>query len=99
MKMKALTTKLRVEIENEMRVLLESVDLKIQIRVSHKSGLRMKFRTITFGHSAVIEQLCFSSSIRLTARLHHANFITLLNRDPLFYSNNFEAVPSNLMLE
>ena len=35
--MRFLTTKLRVEIENEMRVFLESLDFEIEMRVSQKS--------------------------------------------------------------
>ena len=34
MRMRVLTTKLRVEIENEMRVFLETLDFEIEIRVS-----------------------------------------------------------------
>ena len=37
MKMRVLTTKLRLKIENEMRVFLESLNFKIEIRVSQKS--------------------------------------------------------------
>ena len=37
MRMRVLTTKLRVEIENEMRVFLESLDFEIEMRVSQKS--------------------------------------------------------------
>ena len=36
--MRVLTTKLRVEIENEMRVFLESLNFEIEMRVSQKSG-------------------------------------------------------------
>ena len=35
--MRVLTTKLRVEIENEMRVFLESLNFEIEMRVSQKS--------------------------------------------------------------
>ena len=38
MRMRVLTTKLRVEIENEMRVFLESLNFEIEMRVS-QSGL------------------------------------------------------------
>ena len=38
MRMRVLTTKLRVEIENEMRVLLESVNFEVEMRVSQKSA-------------------------------------------------------------
>ena len=38
--MRVLTTKLRVEIENEMRVCLESLNFEIEMRVSQKSDLR-----------------------------------------------------------
>ena len=38
MRMRVLTTKLRVEIENEMRVFLESLNFEIEMRVSQKSG-------------------------------------------------------------
>ena len=37
--MRVLTTKLRVEIENEARVFLESLEIEIEMRVSQKSGL------------------------------------------------------------
>ena len=37
MRMRLLTTKLRVEIENEPRVFLESLDFEIEMRVSQKS--------------------------------------------------------------
>jgi len=37
MRMRVLTTKLRVEIENEMRVFLESLNFEIEMRVSQKS--------------------------------------------------------------
>ena len=39
MRMKVLTTKLRVEIKNEMRVFLESHNFEIEMRVSQKSAL------------------------------------------------------------
>ena len=38
MRMRVLTTKLRVEIENEMRVFLESLNFEIEMRVSKKSA-------------------------------------------------------------
>ena len=38
MRMRVLTTKLRVEIENEMRVFLESLNFEIEMRVSQKSA-------------------------------------------------------------
>ena len=37
MRMRVLTIKLRVEIENEMRVFLESLNFEIEMRVSQKS--------------------------------------------------------------
>ena len=37
MRMRVLTTKLRVEIENEMRIILESLSFEIEMRVSQKS--------------------------------------------------------------
>ena len=40
--MRVLTTKLRVEIENEMRIILESLNFEIEMRVSQKSGLKAK---------------------------------------------------------
>ena len=39
MRMRVLTTKLRVEIENETRVFLESIDFEIEMRVSQKSNI------------------------------------------------------------
>ena len=35
--MRVLTTKLRIKIENEMRVFLETLNFKIEMRVSKKS--------------------------------------------------------------
>ena len=40
MRMRVLTTKLRVEIENEMRVFLESLNYEIEMRVSQKSVMK-----------------------------------------------------------
>ena len=40
MRMRLLTTILRVEIENETRVFLESLDFEIEMRVSQKSESR-----------------------------------------------------------
>ena len=40
MRMRVLTKKLRVEIENEMRVFLESLNFEIEMRVSQKSETR-----------------------------------------------------------
>ena len=37
MRMRVLTTKLRVEIENKIRVFLESINFEIEMRVSQKS--------------------------------------------------------------
>ena len=39
MRLRVLTTKLRVEIENETRVFLESLNFEIEMRVSQKSEL------------------------------------------------------------
>ena len=39
MRMRVLTTKLRVEIENETRVFLESLNFEIEMRVSQKSAM------------------------------------------------------------
>ena len=39
MRMRVLEEKLRVEIENETRVYLESLNFEIEMRVSHKSDL------------------------------------------------------------
>ena len=38
MRMRVLTTNLRVEIENEMRIILESLNFEIEMRVSQKSA-------------------------------------------------------------
>ena len=38
MRMRVLRENLRVEIENEMRVFLESLNFEIEMRVSQKSG-------------------------------------------------------------
>ena len=43
MRMRVLTTKLRVEIENEMRVFLESLNFEIEMRVSQKSVSKSKY--------------------------------------------------------
>ena len=40
MRMRVLTTKLRVEIENEMRVFLESLNFEIEMRVLQKSDIQ-----------------------------------------------------------
>ena len=40
MRMRVLTIKLRVEIENEMRVFLETLNFEIEMRVSQKSAAR-----------------------------------------------------------
>ena len=42
MRMRVFVKKLRVEIENETRVFLESLDFEIEMRVSQKSGKSMK---------------------------------------------------------
>ena len=39
MRMRDLRIKLRIEIENEMRVFLESLNFEIEMRVSQKSGV------------------------------------------------------------
>ena len=38
MRMRLLTTKLRLDIKNEKRVFLESLDFEIEMRVSQKSA-------------------------------------------------------------
>ena len=43
MRMRVFRKKLRVEIENEMRVFLESLDFEIEMRVSQKSVVRYLF--------------------------------------------------------
>ena len=51
MRMRVFTKKLRVEIENEMRVFLESLNLEIEMRVSQKSvvcALRAGFNSRIF---------------------------------------------------
>ena len=40
MRVRVLTTKLRLEIENEMRVFLEGLNFEIEMRVSQMSGLQ-----------------------------------------------------------
>ena len=42
--MRVLRIKLRVEIENEMRVFLESLNFEIEMRVLQKSGLGFEFK-------------------------------------------------------
>ena len=42
MRMRVLREKLRVEIENETRVFLESLNFEIEMRVSQKSCLQIK---------------------------------------------------------
>ena len=46
MRMRVLTTKLRVEIENETRVFLESLDFENEMRVSQKSGVKVAISCI-----------------------------------------------------
>ena len=52
MRMRVFRKKLRVEIENEMRVFLESLDFEIEMRVSQKSALG-PFRPSMFEKSKV----------------------------------------------
>ena len=47
MRMRVLTTKLRVEIENETRVFLETLDFEIEMRVLQKSALKA-FKILSF---------------------------------------------------
>ena len=47
MSMRVLREQLRVEIENEMRVFLESLDFEIEMRVSQKSGVVRVVRAIS----------------------------------------------------
>ena len=50
MRMRVLREKLRVEIENETRVFLESLNFEIDMRVSHKSagkGPRVLFSLVS----------------------------------------------------
>ena len=46
--MRVLTTKLRVEIENEMRVFLKSLNFEIEMRVSQKSGVNEESLILRF---------------------------------------------------
>ena len=48
MRMRVFRKKLRVEIENEMRVFLESLDFEIEVRVSQKSA-----------HECLVRHMCF----------------------------------------
>ena len=50
--------KLRVEIENEMRVFLESLNFEIETRVSQKSALAQATGTPS-EHSADVREGCF----------------------------------------
>ena len=50
MRMRVLTTKLRVEIENEMRVFLESLNFEIEMRVSQKSALLLITKLAGYQH-------------------------------------------------
>ena len=43
MRMRVLTAKLRVKIENQMRVFLESLNFEIEMRVSQKSDYSANF--------------------------------------------------------
>ena len=45
MRMRVLREQLRVEIENEMRVFLESLNFEIEMRVSQKSGNNLIFES------------------------------------------------------
>ena len=51
--MRVLTTKLRVEIENEMRVFLESLNFEIKMRVSQKSASNKTESNVGGSESAV----------------------------------------------
>ena len=46
MRMRVLTTKLRAEIENEMRVFLESLNFEIEMRVSQKSDSEFRLEAM-----------------------------------------------------
>ena len=48
MRMRVLRENLRVEIENEMRVFLESLNFEIEMRVSQKSGTMKYFVQLNF---------------------------------------------------
>ena len=43
MRMRVLTKRLRVEIENGMRVFLESLNFEIEMRVSQKSAVQVAY--------------------------------------------------------
>ena len=54
MRMRVFMKKLRVEIENETRVYLESLDFEIEMRVSQKSELYGSKESIAFGRSMLL---------------------------------------------
>ena len=54
MRMKVLTTKWRVEIENETRVFLETLDFEIEMRVLQKSADKARLRALE-GHCASLK--------------------------------------------
>ena len=54
MRMRVFMKKLRVKIENETIVYLESLDFEIEMRVSQKSELYGSKESITFGHSMLL---------------------------------------------
>ena len=62
MKMRVLTTKLRVEIENEMRVFLESLNFEIEMRVSQKSAMKLPSAEIELGpiYDRLVHKFSFS---------------------------------------
>ena len=61
MRLRVLTTKLRVEIENETRVFLESLNFEIEMRVSQKSG----WDCIHYEKFVVLKTLEFENFLRL----------------------------------
>ena len=73
MKMRVLTTKLGVEIKNEMRVFLESLNFKIEMRVSQKSDQLLTLfpiyiyaQTMSFKHGFKIKLFNYNCTVILS---------------------------------
>ena len=65
MRMRVLRENLRVEIENEMRVFLESLNFEIEMRVSQKSDQSSRFRLTHEQAMSKATHDCVSSSLML----------------------------------
>ena len=94
MRMRVLRENLRVEIENEMRVFLESLNFEIEMRVSQKSAVHKsarintltKFKVLTFFRP--IARLLRDSHLDLKIETLKENSYLILDLDSQFFSEN-----------